>query len=142
GEYYYLNYDVPMADLFGGDVGDLSFSLEATHTRRLNTSVTGTTFVRTDNTAQQPDWVGRFNARYARGPLRVSYQLNYLSEVLALPNATIENNPNPVLDSNITHSISAQYDVGNVTLRAGVHNVLDKEPSYPSLVHGDILGRR
>lgn len=143
GEYYYLNYDLPMADLFSGDVGDLSLSLEATHSRKLNTSVTGTTFVRTDNTAEQPDWVGRFNARYARGPLRLTYQLNYLSEVLSVPDANIENTPTPVLDSNVTHSISAQYDIGaNFTLRGGVHNVTDKEPSYPSFVHGDILGRR
>lgn len=142
GEYYYLNYDLPLANIFGGDPGDLSLSIEATHSRKLNTSVTGTTFVRTDNTAEQPDWVGRFNARYARGPLRLTWQMYYLSEVLAQPDATIENNPNPVLDSNLTHSLSAQYDVGNLTFRAGVDNVLDEEPSYPSFVHGDILGRR
>lgn len=144
GEVYYLNYDFPLDAIFTqGDPGSLSLSLEATHTALLTTSVTGTTFTRTDNTAGQPDWIGRFDAHYARGPFRVTYQLYYLDDVKAGPDATIENNPNPVLDVNITHDVSAQYEISdNLTLRAGVTNLADKEPSYPSISHGDILGRR
>ncbi len=144
GEVYYAHYNVPLETIFkSGDPGSLSLSAEFTHTSLLTTSVTGTSFTRTDNTAQQPDWVGRFDVAYAKGPLRFTYQLYYLDKVLAGPDATIENNPNPVLDRNITHAVSGQYDVfDNVTLRAGVTNLTDKEPSYPSIAYGDILGRR
>jgi len=142
GEYYYLNYDTPLSDWFGGNPGNLSLSLEATHTSLLTTSVRGSTFERTDNTIEQPDLVLRFNAHYSRGPLRLTYQLYNLSAVMAEPDATVENNPNPHLDSNLTHSVSAQYDIGRFTVRAGVINLTNKEPSYPSFVHGDILGRR
>ena len=35
------------------------------------------------------------------------------------------------------------YDLlDNVTVRAGVINLTDKEPSYPAIAYGDILGRR
>lgn len=142
GETYYANYDLSLADLFGGDPGDLSLSIEATHSSRLTTSVTGTTFIRSDDTAAQPDWVTRFNARYSRGPFRLTYQLYYLSEVRAGPNETIETTPNPIIGSNLTHSISAQYDIGEFTLRAGLINLTDEAPSYPNFAHGDILGRR
>ena len=137
GEVYYLNY------AFDTSVGDISLGLEATHTSELSTSVTGTTFNRTDNTVDQPDWAGRFDAVYSTGPLRLTYQLDYLDSVKAEEGATIENTPLPVIDSNITHSISALYSFENgVTLRAGVTNLTDEEPSYPTLAHGDILGRR
>jgi len=137
GEVYYLNYD------FTTSVGDVSLGLEATHTAELSTSVTGTTFTRSDDTVEQPDWAARFNAAYSRGPVRLTYQLKYLDDVKAQEGANIENNPNPDIDSNITHSVSAQvaFDDG-ITFRAGVTNLTDEQPSYPTLVHGDILGRR
>jgi iron complex outermembrane receptor protein len=62
--------------------------------------------------------------------------------VLAAPNATIENNPNPRLDSNLTHSVSLQWDAGKLAFRVGVNNLTDKAPSYPSLTYGDIIGRQ
>lgn len=137
GEVYYLNY------AFDTSVGDFSLGLQATHTSELSTSVTGTTFNRTDNTVDQSDWAGQFDAVYTNGPLRMTYQLDYLSEVLAEEGATIENTPVPVIDSNITHSISALYSFDSgVTLRAGVTNFTDEKPSYPTLGYGDILGRR
>ena len=142
GEYYYVNYETPLSDWFGGNPGDLSLSLEATHTSLLTTSVRGSTFERTDDTEYQPDLVLRFNAHYSRGPLRLTYQLYHLSAVKRRPDATAENDPNPHLASNATHSLSAQYDIGNFTVRAGVINLTNEEPSYPSFVHGDILGRR
>ena len=144
GEYYYLNYDLPMDDWFGGgNANQLSFSIESTHNSLLTTSVTGATYEATDGTVELPEWVTRFNAHYSRGPLRLTYQMNYLSDVLASSDATIENNPNPNIDNNMRHSVSAQYDFGDVvTLRLGVINFTDEEPSYPSPAHGDIVGRR
>lgn len=142
GQYYNLSYDVPLADMMSGDPGSLLLSIEATHSSKLETSVTGTTFTRSDNTVDQPDWVTRFNANWSRGPLALSYQLYYLSEVLAAVGATIENNPNPILDSNMTHSISGRYQFDKFAIRAGVTNLTDEEPSYPNASYGDILGRR
>lgn len=143
GEVYYANYDFDVDAVWNGAPGQMSFGLEATHVSELSTSVTGTTFNRTDDTAANPDWTGRFNARYANGPLMVSYQLNYLDNVKAVEGATIENNPNPFIDSNITHDISAIYDFDNgLAIRAGITNFTDEQPSYPTLSYGDILGRR
>jgi iron complex outermembrane receptor protein len=143
GEVYNLNYNFALADLFGGgDIGRLDLSVEATHTSLLTTSVTGQTFVRSDNTVAQPDWVGRFDIRYTRGPLRLTYQMVYRSKVLRVPDATIENDPNPVVSSNTVHNASMQYDFGSFILRGGVLNLFDTEPSYPTVNYGDIIGRQ
>lgn len=143
GEYYVLDYLLPLDNVFGAGPGTLSFTIDATHNALFQTSVTGTTFVREDNTVAQPDWVGRFTARWGIGPVLLSYQLFYLSAVKATSDATIENNPNPNIASNTTHSLSATWDLTDaVTLRGGVVNLTDEEPSYPTLAHGDILGRR
>lgn len=138
-----MNYGFDVNDLFSGATGNVTLGLEATHMAELTTSVTGTTFVRSDDTVQRPDWTARLNAAYANGPLRISYQLDYLDNVLAVPDATIENNPNPYIDANYVHSLSGLYEVREgLTLRAGVTNIFDEGPSYPTLFHGDILGRR
>ena len=55
---------------------------------------------------------------------------------------SIETTPNPVLARNIVHDVSAQVDIGTVALRLGVDNLTDKDPSYPQIAYGDILGRR
>jgi outer membrane receptor protein involved in Fe transport len=45
--------------------------------------------------------------------------------------------------SNIQHSISASYQATrDLAVRAGITNITDKMPSYPTLSYGDILGRR
>jgi len=143
GEVYNLNYVFRLANLFGGgNLGTMDLSVAATHNSLLTTSATGDVFVRTDNTIAEPRWSGRLDARYSRGPLRLTYQLFYLGKALAGPDATIENNPNPHIASNVTHSISAEYDFGILKVRAGITNLFDKPPSYPAISYGDILGRR
>ncbi|MEA1941140.1 MAG: TonB-dependent receptor [Pseudomonadota bacterium] len=144
GEVYYAQYMVPLDAIFTSfDPGSLTLGLQATHTSLLTTSPNGNTFTRTDGTVDQPEWVTRFDAAWYRGPLRLTYQAYYLDEVLAAPGATIENNPNPVIDSNLTHDISGIYEITeDFSVRAGIVNVTDEEPSYPTLNHGDILGRR
>ncbi|MEH6488947.1 TonB-dependent receptor domain-containing protein [Hyphomonas oceanitis] len=143
GEVYYANYGFDLKDVAAALTGDITLGFEATHVSELSTSVTGTTFNRTDDTVESPDWTGRFNAGYGYGPLRVSYQLNYLDNVLRVEGATIENDPNPYVDNNITHDLSAIYAFDNgLSLRAGVTNLTDEGPSYPTLSYGDILGRR
>ena len=143
GEVYYVNYGFDLTDVVSSLAGDVSLGLEATHVSELSTSVTGTTFNRTDDTVESPDWTARFNVGYAYGPLRLSYQLNYLDNVLRVEGATIENDPNPYTDANVTHDLSAIYEFENgLSLRAGVTNLADEGPSYPTLSYGDILGRR
>ena len=139
GEVYAIDYRFSPDD---GAWGRFHLGLTATHNSLLTTSVTGETFVRTDDTYVKPEWEGRLNLTWDKGPVRVSYQAYYLDETKAAFDATIENNPNPVLDSNLTHSISAQFDAGAMTFRLGVDNLTDEGPSYPQLAYGDILGRR
>lgn len=143
GEYYVLDYQLPIGSIFGSGESHLSLTLDATHNTRYETSVTGTSFTRLDNTVQQPDWVSRFNARWIVGPLLFSYQLYYLSDVLSGPDATIETTPNPNIASNTTHSASLTWDISEMfSVRGGVDNFTDKQPAYPTISHGDILGRR
>lgn len=143
GEVYNLNYAFAVGSLLGGgDLGTLELGVEATHSTLLTQSVTGTTFTRTDNTIAQPSWTGRLDLRYAKGPFRFTYQLYYLDRTRSGPDATIENTPTPIVARNLTHSVSAQYDLGKLVLRAGVTNLTDAEPSYPTISYGDILGRR
>ena len=104
--------------------------------------MTGATFVRTDNTVEQPDWSGHATLRYSKGPFRASYQINYLSPVLAVPNATVENSTYPFIAANVTHDISEQYDFEKFSLRAGLTNFTNKQPSYPTIAYGDIIGRQ
>tara|TARA_R110000782_G_scaffold182437_6_gene272700 strand:+ start:40436 stop:43447 length:3012 start_codon:yes stop_codon:yes gene_type:complete len=136
GEVYALNYG------FGLGNGFVNIDAELTHNALLTTSVTGQTFVRTDNTVTEPDWVGRLAVAYAINNFRLTYQMQYLSKVLSGPDATIESTPYPVVDSNMTHSLSAQVNINNIQLRAGVVNMFDKGPSFPVFSYGDILGRR
>ncbi len=143
GEVFALNYGFGIADLAGGaDKGDLTINVSAIHNALLETSVTGETFVRTDDTWQSPKWAGTLNIAWHKGPLRLSYQGEFLGATRAGPDVTIENNPNPRLGANYVQSISAQYEIGGFTIRAGVNNLTDRGPSYPQIGYGDILGRR
>lgn len=142
GETYTIDYGFALGGVLGGDIGQLRLTANATHNSLLTRSVTGTTFIREDDTFRSPEWAGRFNAVYDNGPVRVTYQLDYLARTRAAYDATIETNPNPILKSNIVHSVSAQYDLGSFTLRGGIDNLTDKAPSYPQVAYGDILGRR
>ena len=137
GEIYSLEY------LFEpGDIGTFRIGLTATHNSLLTTSVTGETFVRTDNTFAMPDWRGRLDITWMKGPVRLSYRGEYLSSVKAAFDATIENNPNPILSSNLIHNLSAQFEGDILSFRIGVDNLFDRGPSYPQPAYGDILGRR
>ncbi|WP_225425460.1 TonB-dependent receptor domain-containing protein [Pelagerythrobacter rhizovicinus] len=143
GEVYAIEYAFRPGEWFGGDdLGRVRLGINATHNTLLERSVTGSTFVREDDTSLAPEWVGRFNLVYDKGPLRLTYQADYRGETRAGPDATIENNPNPILEGNTVHNVSAQLDLGDFVLRGGIDNLTDKSPSYPQIAYGDILGRR
>jgi outer membrane receptor protein involved in Fe transport len=141
GETYNLSYAFPVGA--GARWGDMSLAVEATHVSLLETSVTGVDLTRTDGTAAQPDWRSRFDARYTIGAFRFAYSLNYLPSVRSTNTSTIETTLYPILDANYRHNVSAQYDLTEqLTLRAGVENLTDEMPSFPSTAYGDILGRQ
>lgn len=144
GEIYTVNYAFDVADAFrrAADWGRLELGLEVTHNALLETSVTGFDYNRTDDTTVTPDWVSRFDARYSRGPIRLSYTMNYLPVSKVNRFDTTETTPTPVIDENIRHNLSGEYRFGDYAIRAGVINLTDEEPSYPTRNYGDILGRQ
>ncbi|MFN3514819.1 MAG: TonB-dependent receptor domain-containing protein [Phenylobacterium sp.] len=149
GEVYNANYVFQVGRFFDDRaLGELELNLEATRIEKLEVSVTGLDVTRVDNTSSttgygpSPDFAARFDLRYRNGPFRATYTLNYLSPVKQVFNATIETTPTPEIDENIRHSASASYDFGRFTVRGGVTNFTDEEPSFPTRNYGDILGRR
>jgi outer membrane receptor protein involved in Fe transport len=143
GEVYNINYRLPLSRLFPDhDYGTLEFGLEATHNTRYETSVTGSDLSRTDGTVVLPDWRGRFDMRYSRGPLKLYYSVDYMPSALTAWGATIETTPTPTVKANIRHNLSGAYDFGKYTVRAGVTDLTDETTSYPNRAYGDIIGRQ
>jgi iron complex outermembrane receptor protein len=143
GEVYNLSYRFPLGSVFGGrDLGTLELAAEGTHTTLFETQTVGFRPSRTDDTVAMPDWRVRFDLRYARGPLRLFWSVYYLPPEKMSRTATIETDPTPKVKANATHTVSAQYALGRVTLRAGVNNLFDQQPSFPTRTYGDIYGRQ
>lgn len=148
GETYAAQYDVPLARMFSGDYGQLALGFEATRYEKMAYSVTGFDITRSEGTVPGgdlsglPDWSARLDARWNKGPWRVNWSVNHLPRAKTDYYATIENTPTPWVHSNTRHSMSVQYDMGDgLTLRGGVDNVFDEQPSYPTINYGDIIGR-
>jgi iron complex outermembrane receptor protein len=150
GEVYNINYSFPIGRFFNdADYGTLELAAEATHVTRLQASVTGFDRVRVDGTAYQqgagvtgtPDWQGRFDVRYAKGPLRLVYSLNYLPDTVTAFGATTDTTQFPNVKANYRHNVSATYNFGKYSARVGVNNLTDERPSFPTRTYGDILGR-
>jgi outer membrane receptor protein involved in Fe transport len=147
---YNINYTFPVGRFFNdADLGDIELNLDATRIEKLEISVTGVDRTRVDNTSSTPDFgpspdlSAKFDLRYRKGPFRFNYTMNYLSPVKFQYTSTIENVPTPHIKENIRHSISGSYDLmENYTVRAGVNNLTDEAPSFPTRNYGDILGRR
>jgi outer membrane receptor protein involved in Fe transport len=142
GELYKLNYHLPLSRLFARGRGALDFHVEALHNRFFETSVTGFDRTRSDGTVNAPDWRVRFDLSYSRGPFKAFYSIYYLPSAKSSFTATIETTPFPVIASNTTHTVSVQYDLRHLTLRAGVDNLFDKAVSIPTRTYGDLYGRR
>lgn len=143
GETYVINYRFAPGDLLGGgDLGKLELALESTHTTKRDTSVTGFDLTQKAGTTLVPKWSTRFDARWSNGPVRLNYTLQYLPEAKVNLFDTIESTPTPTIASNTRHSVSAQYEFARFTLRGGVVNLTDEQPSWPTRNYGDILGRQ
>ncbi|HZZ68585.1 MAG TPA: TonB-dependent receptor [Phenylobacterium sp.] len=147
GETLDANYRFPLAWLIRADQeGHVELGLEATHNETLKETIQGVSTEMVDTVGltgvPEPRWAVRGDVKYIRGPLRLTYQAYYLPSALAVPGANALNNANPIIDSNLRHDISASYDFGRIQVRAGVNNITDEMPSYPTLSYGDIIGRQ
>ena len=140
GETMDVNYRFPMAWLLHADTdGNVELGAEATH-EILRQTVQGAT-TQIVGTVAEPRWQVRMDARYIRGPWRFTYEAFYLPPAYAVQGANALNNAHPFIDSNLRQDISGSYDFGKFQVRAGVNDITDKMPSYPTLSYGDILGR-
>jgi outer membrane receptor protein involved in Fe transport len=142
GKIYNVSYRFPLGAPWNRDLGTLELAGEATHTSRYLTSVTGLDRTHAEGTVTAPSWRMRLDARYSKGPLRLTWSVYYLPEAKSSYTDTIETTPYPVIAANTQHSVSASYDFGHLTLRGGITNLADQAPSYPVRSYGDILGRR
>jgi iron complex outermembrane recepter protein len=137
GETYNLHYNFSLAERHHFDL-----NLELTHNEQ-NTLDVAETVTPYAGTAIDPHWVGRFDANYGIGPVHVTYDLYFLSRALAAPGDNVQNTQFLYLASNLQHSLSVLYDVtDSLQLRAGIINLTNEYPSFPSISYGDILGRR
>ncbi len=133
GETYNVNYQR----------SHLNLNLEVTHNEVNDLSVTGTDLTRLAGSTLDPRWVTRFDAAYTWNKLRLTYELYYLPRTLYQTTSTPESTPYPWIASNTQHSLSASYQATNaLTVRAGIINLTDEMPSFPTVSYGDILGRR
>ncbi|MGZ6014762.1 MAG: TonB-dependent receptor domain-containing protein [Phenylobacterium sp.] len=141
GETMDINYRFPTAWFIASDTdGHVELGAEATHNEILRQTVQGAT-TQIVGTVAEPRWQVRLDARYVHGPWRFTYEAFYLPPAYAVQGANAANNAHPFIDSNTRHSISGSYDFRNFQFRAGVNNLTDRMPSYPTLSYGDILGR-
>jgi iron complex outermembrane receptor protein len=144
GETYKADYILPLERIFAGrDWGTFKISVDATHNRLLAESVTGFDYTAYQGTISEPTWVSRLDLRYAIQHLRVLYSIYHLPTSLIEPGANVTNSPEPYnVKSNSVQSISAEYDYHQVTFRAGIQDIGDSLPSFPTRSYGDIIGRQ
>ena len=144
GETYKADYVLPLERIFSGrEWGTLKFSIDATHNSLLAESVTGFDYTAYQGTIAEPSWVSRFDLRYAIGHLRLLYSIYHLPTALIGPGANVTNSPVPYnVASNSVQSISGEYDFHQVTFRAGIQDIGDSLPSFPTRSYGDIVGRQ
>lgn len=145
GEIYTASYRTDLSSLFGakGDIGALTVSLQATHNTLRITSVTGLDLVRIDDTTQLPRWVWKPEVHYAIGGLRLNYSAYILPAEKINYTDTVENASVLPVAGNTRHNISAEYQLEQFSIRAGINNLTDKAPSFPySAGYGDIIGRQ
>lgn len=142
GETYKADYILPLERIFNGrEWGTFKFSIDATHNSLLAQSVTGFDYTASQGTIAEPSWVSRLDVRYAIQHLRILYSIYHLPTSLIGPGANMINSPVPYeVKSNSVQSLSAEYDFHQVTFRAGIQDIGDSLPSFPTRSYGDIVG--
>jgi iron complex outermembrane recepter protein len=75
--------------------------------------------------------------------VRVLYSIYHLPTSLVGPGANVTNSPVPCeVESNSVQSLSAEYDWHQITFRAGIQDIGDSLPSFPTRSYGDIVGEQ
>jgi len=142
----YVRYRGQNLSVFYGldfDFARLDINFNTTHVSLLERSVSGFEVTKSHGTVSQPSYRSQLNMQYTQGPVRVGYFVDYMPNSKQSYTASIDTTPTPRIASNILHSMSVHYEANsNLSLRAGVQNLFDNEPSYPTVSYGDILGRR
>lgn len=142
GEDYKIAYHGALSSLFNWAAGIIDLRIDATHTSLLDTSVTGFDLTTTSGTIGQPNWVAHAMLSYNLGAWRVSYDAYYRGRALYVENATYLTTPTPFIASNTVQGLSGEYSFDHFTIRAGLENIFNERPSYPTLSYGDIIGRQ
>jgi outer membrane receptor protein involved in Fe transport len=151
---FQANYRLETEDLVGQDWGSLNFSLAGNYLiRRQNfTSPTDPTFAtQIDGTANNPRVRFRTNTTWEQGPIQLSWRMDfqrgydivyYRNIVTNLDSRDLEYLKVPNFWQ---HDVSARYQLtDNVTLRGGVTNLFDAEPTIQATLQDqyDLFGRR
>jgi outer membrane receptor for ferrienterochelin and colicin len=144
GQTIKVNYQLAMEKIFSGSSDIATFDVEGTHTSKYEESDTGfkTDAVRYDGTVDYPDWRILFDVHYTHGPMSIFYSLSYYPSEKSGYYDTVETTPNYKISANSVSSESIQYQFPRLSLRAGITNIFDKAPSFPTFTYGDALGRR
>jgi outer membrane receptor protein involved in Fe transport len=141
GDVLNLNYKFPFAWISRhADTGGVEIALDATHNENLSTSVQGATTQQAGTTAV-PSWALHGNIRYRIGGFGFLYDIHYLPSTKVNLFDTALTTPWPNIPSNTVHSVSFSYDFSKYQIRAGVTNLTDQGPSFPTFNYGDVIGR-
>ena len=142
--YDFAPSDLPLLDRVPGRVG---LNLQAFNNERYESSVSGLGFdqIRAAgafNLGFIPRWTGKFDVSYAAGGFRGVVTTRYISSIRYNNTFTPENQSILELGDYFISDSSVSYRWKNYTARAGVNNVFDKKPPYPSAnVQYDLIGR-
>lgn len=140
GETYTLSYRHDLNDLpylqTSRELGSVSFDWSVFHTRRLKTSVSGTGFdlSDTEGTIGNARWRYLANFRYDLGNFRAVWTVHYIQHSLFNRTFTVENQNFLSVGDYYTHDLAVQYSLPkrDLVLRAGVNNMFDKQPPFPT----------
>ncbi|RZI99777.1 MAG: TonB-dependent receptor [Brevundimonas sp.] len=151
---FQARYGFDLQDLIGHDFGRLDLSVSGNYLIRLQnftnpSNPNAATDI--DGTANNPRVRFRTNTTWTQGPLQVSWRADFQRgvPVVAYRNIVTNLDSRDVQFLNVPdfwqHDVSLRYDMDeSVTLRAGVTNVFDAEPTIQAglVDQFDLFGRR
>jgi outer membrane receptor protein involved in Fe transport len=140
GDTYTISYRHDLNDIphmrTTRDLGTFSVDVNVFHTRGYQQSVSGTGFDLSDieGTIGNARWRALANIRYDLGNFNAVWTVHYIQHSLYNRTFTIENQSILSVGDYWTHDLAFQYKVPkyDVTLRAGVNNLFDKQPPFPT----------
>ena len=124
--------------------GRIGLNLVAENYERYESSVSGTglDIVRSAGTFGVPRWAGTLNVSYVNGPFRSILTERYTSSTRYNNTFTPESQSILSVGDYLLSDFTASYKFRNFTARAGVNNIFDVEPPFPSTSSVyDLIGR-